>query len=167
MRKAAPPPDEQALSLVTADVCRTPRNINIRKAAGPDNIPGQVLRECADQLALVLTDIFNNSLNQTIVQSCFKTATIIPAPIQPTFTCLNDFRPMALTPIMMKCFERLTKQHTVSKLPSSFNPCQFAYRPNRSTEDAISSVLHLSLHAWKRRTPMCEGCLLTSAQHST
>ncbi|KAF7646089.1 hypothetical protein LDENG_00193790 [Lucifuga dentata] len=123
------------------------------KAAGPDEIPGLVLRECADQLASVLTDIFNTSLNQAIVPSCFKTATIIPVPKKSTITCLNDYRPVALTPIMMKCFERLIKQHMVSKLPSGFDPCQFAYRPNRSTEDAISSALHLSLqHLEERNT---------------
>ncbi|KAI4876818.1 hypothetical protein NFI96_009587, partial [Prochilodus magdalenae] len=32
-----------------------------------------------------------------------------------------------------------------SILPATFDPLQFAYRPNRITDDAISSVLHLSL----------------------
>lgn len=34
------------------------------KAAGTDKIPGQVLKECDDQLARVLTDIFNTLLDQ-------------------------------------------------------------------------------------------------------
>nr|XP_049617694.1 uncharacterized protein LOC125992631 [Syngnathus scovelli]XP_049617695.1 uncharacterized protein LOC125992631 [Syngnathus scovelli] len=46
---------------------------------------------------------------------------------------------------MMKCFERLLKDHIVSRLPPLFDPFQFADRQNRSTQDAISSVLHLSL----------------------
>ncbi|KAL7856384.1 hypothetical protein AOLI_G00199880 [Acnodon oligacanthus] len=37
----------------------------------------------------------------------------------------------------------LVKEHVTSKLPPTFDPYQFAYRPNRSTEDAMSS--HLSL----------------------
>ncbi|KAI5085907.1 hypothetical protein C0J45_23081, partial [Silurus meridionalis] len=44
-------------SLVEKTLCR----VNPRKSAGPDNIPGRVLRECAEQLA-VFTDIFNISL---------------------------------------------------------------------------------------------------------
>ncbi|TWW73456.1 hypothetical protein D4764_15G0008500 [Takifugu flavidus] len=64
-----------------ADVRRTLRKVNIRKAVGPDNIPGKVLKECADQMAGVLTDIFNSSLHQAVVPSCFKTATIIPLTI--------------------------------------------------------------------------------------
>lgn len=45
-----------------------------------DNIPGQVLKECAGQLACVLTDSFNTSLEQAIVPSCFKTATTFLVP---------------------------------------------------------------------------------------
>ena len=133
------------LSLDLADVRRTLKGINARKAAGPDRIPGRVLKECADQLAPVLTDVFNISLHQAVVPSCFKAATIIPVPKKPTITSLNDYRPVALTPIMMKCFERLVKAHIVSILPPRFDPFQFAYRANRSTEDAIASVLHRSL----------------------
>ncbi len=54
-----------------------------RKPPGPDNIPGRVLSECADQLAHVLVDIFNTSLGQAKVTSCFKTSTIIPVPKKP------------------------------------------------------------------------------------
>lgn len=78
--KAVPHWDEKALCLDTADVRRTLRRVNTRKAPGPDNIPGQVLRECADQLAYVLTDIFNTSLDQDRDPTCFKTATKIPVP---------------------------------------------------------------------------------------
>ncbi|KAI4903543.1 hypothetical protein NFI96_030846 [Prochilodus magdalenae] len=58
-------------------------------------------------------------------------------------TCLNDYRPVA--PIIMKCFERLVLRHIKTLLPPSLDPLQFAYRPNRSTDDAISTTLHLAL----------------------
>ena len=51
---------------------------NINNAAGPDNVPGHVLRTCANHLADVITDIFNISLSQETVSSCLKTANIIP-----------------------------------------------------------------------------------------
>ncbi len=44
----------------------------------------------------------------------------------------------------MKVFERLLKTHLLLH-PCYFGPLQFAYRPNRSTDDAISQVLHSSL----------------------
>ncbi len=42
-------------------------------------------------------------------------------------------------------FERLLKKHICSSIPATLDPLQFAYRPNRSTDDAISQVLHSSL----------------------
>ncbi len=45
----------------------------------------------------------------------------------------------------MKCFERLVMQKNQNSLPNTLDPLQFAYRPNRSTDDAISSTLHLAL----------------------
>ncbi len=45
----------------------------------------------------------------------------------------------------MKVFERLLKNHICSSIPVSLDPLQFAYRPNRSTDDAIPQVLHSSL----------------------
>lgn len=96
-------------------------------------------------MAYVLTDIFKTSLDLAKVPLCFQSAVIVPVPKKPHISSLNDYRPVALTPIMMKCFERLVRKHIISRLPTTFDPFQFAYRPNRSTEDAISSALHLSL----------------------
>ncbi len=60
-------------------------------------------------------------------------------------SCLNDYRPVALTSIVMKVFERLVKSHISSSVPVTLDPLQFAYRPNRYTDDAISHILHSSL----------------------
>ncbi|KAK3571337.1 hypothetical protein QTP86_007560 [Hemibagrus guttatus] len=119
--------------------------VNPQKSAGTDNIPGRVLRECAEQLADVFTDIFNISLSSTVVPMCLKTTTIVPMPKKSAVSCLNDYCPVALTPIVMKCFERLVMRHIKTQLPSSLDPLQFAYHPNRSTDDAITTTLHLSL----------------------
>ncbi len=144
-QKLPTPPNDQALCLSPADVRKTLSRINPRKAAGPDNIPGRVLKDCAAQLTDVLTDIFNTSLSQAVVPTCLKSTTIIPVPKKSPVSCLNDYRPIALTPIMMKCFERLVMHKIKTSLPNTLDPLQFAYRPNRSTDDAISSTLHLAL----------------------
>ncbi len=60
-------------------------------------------------------------------------------------SCPSVYRPVALIPTTVKCFERLVTGHMKSCLPTSLDPLQFAYHPNRSTGDAISSALHLAL----------------------
>ena len=68
-------------------------------------------------------------------------------------TCLNDFRPIALTSVAMKCFERLVMAHINTIIPETLDPLQFAYHPNISTDDAISIAFHTALsHLDKRNT---------------
>ena len=139
------------LSFAVANVCKTFKRVNPCKAAGSDGLPSHVRRAYADQLAGVLTDIFNLSLSQSTVSTCFKMATTVPVPKKAKVTELNYFRPIALTSVIMKCFERLVKDHITSTLPNTLDPLQFTYCPNRSTDDAVE--LHTALsHLDKRNT---------------
>ncbi len=53
----------------------------------------------------------------------------------------------------MKCFEWLVKTFITSPLPDSGDTLQFAYRPNRSTDDAIARTLHSTVsHLDQRNT---------------
>ena len=51
------------LNITVEGVRKLLRNINTSKASGPDNIPNRVLKQCADQLAPVLTIIFQRSID--------------------------------------------------------------------------------------------------------
>ncbi|KAK3509415.1 hypothetical protein QTP70_034170 [Hemibagrus guttatus] len=62
---------------------------------------------CIPQLAFIFSQIFNRSLELCEVPACFKRSTIIPIPKKPKITGLNDYRPVALTSVVMKSFERL------------------------------------------------------------
>ncbi len=104
-----------------------------------------MLKACAFQLAGDFTDILNLSLSLSVVPACFKKSTIVPIPKKNKITCLNDWRPVALTPIFSKCFEKLVREHICSVLPASLDPLQFAYRSNRSTDDAFAFTLRTAL----------------------
>lgn len=64
------------------------------KHPGPNNIPRCVLTDCRD------TDIFTNS-------SQIVTTTITPVLKTASQSCFNEYHPIALTPIIMMCFEML------------------------------------------------------------
>ena len=55
---------------------------------------------------------------------------------------MTDYRPVALTSVLMKSFERLFLAHFLPSISNSLDPFQFAYRENRSVEDAVSLTLH-------------------------
>ncbi len=96
-----------ALKINEDDVRQVFREVKRRKARGPDSVSPACLKTCADQLAPIFTKIFNRSLELCKVPSCFKCSTIIPVPKKPKITGLNDYRPLALTSVVMKSFERL------------------------------------------------------------
>ncbi|KAF7643484.1 hypothetical protein LDENG_00238540 [Lucifuga dentata] len=52
------------LEISRLEVWKALKRINPRKAPGPDSIPGQFLKACADALADVITHIFNLFLAQ-------------------------------------------------------------------------------------------------------
>ena len=55
---------------------------------------------------------------------------------------MNDLRPVALTPIIMKCFERIVLKHIKLSFSPHQDNLQFAYRSGRSVEDAILLFLN-------------------------
>ncbi|KAK3541687.1 hypothetical protein QTP86_000755 [Hemibagrus guttatus] len=90
--------------------------------------------------------VSSDSSDGEILDTCLKTTTIIPMPKKSPVSCLNGYRPVAVTPIIIKCFKRLLMRQIKDLLPPSLDPMQFAYRPNHSTDDAISTtVTNLSL----------------------
>uniref|UniRef100_A0AAZ3QEV2 Reverse transcriptase domain-containing protein n=1 Tax=Oncorhynchus tshawytscha TaxID=74940 RepID=A0AAZ3QEV2_ONCTS len=151
--RASAVPGDCVIMLSVADVSKTIKQVIIHTVAGPDGLPGRVLRSCADQLASVFTNIFNMSLIESVIPTCFKQTTIVPVPKNAKATCLNDYRPVALTSVAMKCFESLVMAHINTIIPETLDPLQFAYHPHRSTDDAISFALHTALfHLDKRNT---------------
>ena len=123
------------------------------KAAGPDNIKPRFLKLCCNEIAPVFTFVFNWSLKLSIVPSCFKFSNITPVPKKQTPLSLNDYRPVALTSCIMKCFEKLVLKFIATLLPPEFDSFQFAYREKRSTDDAIAINVHEILnHAEQRNS---------------
>ncbi|KAI5620952.1 dynamin-2 isoform X6 [Silurus asotus] len=113
------------------DLFSAPPQVPSRQTRIPPWVPRSVLKACADQLAPVFTEIFNLSLEQS---------TIVPVSKKPQPGCLNDYRLVALTSVVMKCFERLVRDFITASLPDTLDPLQFTYRQNRSTEDTISHL---------------------------
>ncbi len=162
---------DHVFTLSEDEVRRELRRVNIRKAAGPDGITGRVLRSCADQLAGLFTSIFNESLATSVVPTSFKKSVIIPVPKNSKPSCLNDYRPVALTSTVMKVFERLLKKHICSSIPATLDPLQFAkYRPNTVGLLMMPSLRYFtppSLTLTEKMATMSVCYSLTIAQLST
>ncbi len=152
--------ENHVITVTEDEVRRALKRVNVRKAAGPDGITGRVLRSCADQLAGWFTSIFNESLATSVVPTSFKKSIIIPVPKNNKPSCLNDYRPVALTSIIMKVFERLVKSHISSSIPVIV-PIDLLMMPSLTYSTPPSHTLTAAMGT-------LQGCYsLTIAQLST
>ena len=118
-------------------------SIKINKSVGPDGLSGKLLKTCSEQLFQVFCRLFQWSMDTSHIPDIWKCATVIPIPKAPKPVTLNDYRPVALTPIIMKCFEKLVKVILVEQTKVYQDPLQFAYRSGRGVDDALTYLLHI------------------------
>ena len=133
--------EDDAITVHVTDVAKLFKRVNTRKATGPDNIGGKVLKSCAWQLAVPFQMLFQKSFDLKCLPVCWKSAVIVPvAKKQHSLHC-NDFRPVALTSIAMKCFERLFMQQLLPSVSPLIDSLQFAYQPKKSVNDAVLALI--------------------------
>ena len=60
------------LHIQTAGVLKLLRQLKPHKAAGPDRIPNRVLKELSDELAPLLTALFNQSIKEAYLKTGLK-----------------------------------------------------------------------------------------------
>lgn len=135
--------DSQHLIIEERDVERTFLSLKKNKSPGPDKISGTLLKCCASQLSFIFCYIFNMSLTLQRVPTLWKQALIVPIPKGRRPKVFNDFRPVALTSLIMKSFEKLVKSELLKVTEDLLDSMQFAYRAHRGAEDATITLLNL------------------------
>ena len=116
--------------------------VNTRKTCGPDGLTGRVLKYCSGQLCSVFTRLFTLALRDCVVPTHWKNVTICPVPKNNKPKSMNDYRPVALTSLVMKVFKRIVLRKLLSQTELHLDQNQFAYKQNRSTSDASLALLH-------------------------
>ena len=114
-----------------------------RTGSGPDGFPYWFWKDFAPYLAPVLTPIINSSLKQQSVPILWKLANFTPIPKELPFSECDQLRPISLTNIITRIFEKLVfKQEISAKLKSIIRKDQFAYRTESDTTMAIIECQH-------------------------
>ena len=133
----------ERIVLSEEDVMRALSTAKPGKAAGPDKICGRVIKSCKHELAKPLLKLYQASLDQCIVPSKWKTSLITPVPKIKIPLVMNDLRPVALTDVLMKCFESIVKRYLCKNFKNLFDSMQFAYKENRCVDDAVTTLLEI------------------------
>ena len=118
-----------------------------RTAPGPDEFPYWLWRDYADFLAPVIINIFINSLRHQTVPSLWKLANVTPVPKESPLNECNQLRPISLTDIVMRIFERVVcKQELSLILKPSICTDQFAFKEELNTTMALIKCQHHRLN---------------------
>ena len=83
------------------------QEINPNKATGPDGVEGRLLKECAQEMAPILHDIYRKSLDEGEVPERWKEAEIVPIHKGGSKAVMANFCPVALTSVVCKVFEKI------------------------------------------------------------
>ena len=83
-------------------------NLNPTKASGADNIPAKALKVAAGQIAPSLAYLFNQSFQQGVFPTFWKTAKVTALPKGKDNTLCDNFRPISLLPCPPKVMEKFS-----------------------------------------------------------
>ena len=92
------------------------KNLKPHKASGPDGIPTCILILAAEQLALVLTAIFQSSLDIDELPMEWKDAFISPIYKKGNRNLVSNYRPVSLTCVVCKILEHIIHSSVIKHL---------------------------------------------------
>lgn len=120
-------------------------NIKCSKSSGPDLLNGFIIKKACDFILAPLVFIFNLSLSHGIFPDRLKISRVIPVFKKGDKTDCSNYRPIAISSIFSKLFEKLI----CNKLTSYFTKFnllyeyQFGFRENFSTSLALMEVVNM------------------------
>ena len=123
------------------------KELSPNSAAGPDGIPASLLINCAPEIAPLLKCIFTSSFSKECILPSFKRAAIVPI-FKSGDKCLpGNYRPISLTSVICKVYERIIRKQVFSFLcdKNFLNDTQHGFRSGCSSAllDVYDDVMHM------------------------
>ena len=106
--------------------------LNPNKAQGPDGIHGKILKNCAISIAYPLSVIYNMSYKTGIIPEEWKLGHIVPVHKKGCKGSVENYRPISLTCLVMKIFEKIIRNKIMSICEKKINCEQHGFLPGKS-----------------------------------
>ena len=108
--------------------------LQAHSAAGPDDFPAMVLKQCKTTLSKPLYMLWRKSLDTGIIPKSLLRQKIIPVYKKGSKTETQNYRPVSLTSHLIKVFERVLRKGMVTWLEanSKLSDKQHGFRKNKS-----------------------------------
>ena len=121
-------------------------SLDPKKACMKGDLPTKILLATNDILTPKLTKIFNYAKNSDTFPSCLKTADVTPLPKDREKDSKKKYRPVSLTPIMSKVFEKEMYGQIYAFAENFLSPYVFGYRTGHNSEQCLMVMIEL----WKK-----------------
>ena len=121
------------------------KNLKLHKATGPDSIPSFILKAAADQLAPILTELYQTSLNTAgVVPQNWKDAHVVPLFKKDERHLASNYRPVSLISITCKVIEHIVHSSVMGHFDRNkiLTNAQHGFRKKRSCEFQLIVTIH-------------------------
>jgi hypothetical protein len=120
------------------------KNLKPHKAPGPDSIPSCILKTAADQLAPILTEIYQTSLNTGVVPQDWKDAHVVPLFKRDERHLASNYRTVSLTSITCKVMEHIVHSSVMGHCDRNkiLTNAQHGFCKKRSCESQLIITIH-------------------------
>ena len=134
----------QEIDITEEGVHKLLRNLNPRKASGPDQVPARLLKELADELAPLLTIVFKKCLKYGETPHIWLSANVTAIFKKGDRFKASNYRPVSLTCLCCKVLEHIVVSNVMKHLDQHniLTDCQHGFRARRSCETQLISLIH-------------------------
>ena len=134
----------QAVIICENVVLKLLSDINPKKSAGPDGLPGRVLKCLSNELAPYFSVLFTKIISSGFLPDDWKTANVVPIFKSGSKHCAENYRPISLTCIISRIFERILHSAIFAHLHVNhiIIDNQHGFRKGLSCETQLISLFH-------------------------
>lgn len=148
--------EELRISLTKERVLSKLLTLRIDKSPGPDGIHPRVLKELAETLATPLFILFEASIEQGIVPNQWKMARVTPIYKKGNKSDPVNYRPVSLTSVISKIFERILSEDLTDHLKKNNLLCsqQHGFTKGKSTVTNLLEAMDVWTEALSHNLPV-------------
>lgn len=130
------------VNISTEEVIQKLKRLDIKKGAGPDNLPPILIHKCAISLSKPITSIFIKSLQTGTFPDLWKRAKIVPIYKKGGREIITNYRPISILSVLAKVFESLIYPTLSRHVQHLLSPAQHGFVSARSTITNLSNCMH-------------------------